>query len=181
MESNRGLIKKNPLGNNKKVFTCDLNETTIRDCIFSEVQDEKLKLFIKNPQSVINEDKLNCLNVGLLSCLKSHQLAQDDYSSEAEVILSQNEDQSWNIEQIDIIVNLNINDKELFKYINNCLKFFIISCKLPDTVNFYAINKYEVDSFQSYKKELENIEKEFDTISTVKKEKIKLYNIFNDL
>ena len=80
--------------NEKKVFICDLKKNTIRDCIFSELKDEKLKLFIKNPQNAVNEEILNCLNTGIVSCLQNQQLNQDDFSSEAEVIVSQNEDHS---------------------------------------------------------------------------------------
>ncbi len=165
----------------KKIFQCDLKEHTIRACILSELKDNKVKLFIKQPQNLINEKILNCLNTGIISCIQNLQLKRDDFSSVGEVTVSLNEDNSWNIEEIDIIVILNVKDEDLLRFINNCLTFFSKSCKLPDSVNFFASNKYEVDSLQNYKTEIERLVKQLHKINTNKKEKIKLHKIFKVL
>jgi hypothetical protein len=165
----------------KKIFQCDLKKQTIRECILSELKDEKVKLFIRQPQNLINEDNLNCLNTGIISCIQNLQLKRDDFSSVGEVTVSLNEDNSWNIEEIDVIVILNMKDKELLRFINNCLKFFSTSCKLPDSVNFFASNNYEVDNLQNYKTEIERLVKQLHKINTNKKEKIKLHKIFKVL
>ncbi len=162
----------------KKIFQCDLKEHTIRECIRSELKHDKVKLFIRQPQNLINEEILNCLNTGIVTCIQDLQLKRDDFSSVGEVTVSLNEDTSWNIEEIDILVILNVKDKELLRFINSCLKFFSKSCKLPESVNFFASNKYEVDSLQNYKTEIEQLVKQLHRINTNKKEKIKLHNIF---
>jgi len=162
----------------KKIFHCDFEDQTLRECILSELKDGKIKLFVEHTQNLINEEALNCLNVGIISCIKDLQLKRDDFSSVGEVTVSSNKDDSWSIEEIDIIVNLKVKDKELLRFINNCLKFFRKSCKLPDSVNFFASNKYEVDSLQNYKYEMEQLVKQLHKINMNKKEKIKLHNIF---
>lgn len=162
----------------KKIFHCDFEEQTLRECILSELKNEKIKLFVERTQNLINEEALNCLNVGIISCIKDLHLKRDDFSSVGEVTVSSNKDSSWSIEEIDIIVNLNVRDKELLRFINNCLKFFRKSCKLPDSVNFFASNKYEVDSLQNYKSEMEQLVRQLHKINTNKKEKTKLHNIF---
>jgi len=165
----------------KKTFQCDLQEHTIRECILSELKNEKVKLFIRQPHNLINEEILNCLNTGIISCIQDLQLKRDDFSSVGEVTVSLNEDNSWSIEEIDVIVILNVKDKELLRFINSCLKFFSKSCKLPDSVNFFASNKYEVDSLQNYRTEIEHLVKQLHRINMNKKEKIKLHNIFKVL
>ncbi|MHA2183082.1 MAG: hypothetical protein ACXAAH_16815 [Promethearchaeota archaeon] len=167
----------------KKTFQCDLKENTIRECILSELKDGNVKLFIKHPQNNINEEILNCLNTGIISCLQNLQLKRNDFSSVGEVTVSLNEEDLWIIKEIDIIVILNVKDKELIRFINSCLKFFRKSCRLPESVNFFASNKYEVDTLQNYKTEMEHLVNQLHEINTKtkKKNKIKLYDIFKVL
>ena len=165
----------------RKTFQCDLKENTIRECIVSELNYSKINLFIKNPQNIINEEILNCLNTGIITCLQNLQLKRNDFTSVGEVTVSLNEDNLWNIEEIDILVILKVKDKELIRFINSCLKFFRKSCRLPRSVNFFASNKYEVDNLQNYKSEIEHLVKQLHKINANEKEKIKLYNIFKVL
>ncbi|MHA2283449.1 MAG: hypothetical protein ACXAC5_21625 [Promethearchaeota archaeon] len=165
----------------RKTFQCDLKENTIRECILSELKDGKVKLFIKHPQNFINEEILNCLNTGIISCLQNLQLKRNDFSSVGKVAVSLNEDNLWHIEEIDILVILNVKDKELMRFINSCLKFFRKSCKLPESVNFFASNKFEVDNLQNYKIEMEYLVNQLHEINTMKKKQLKLHKIFKVL
>ncbi|MHA2037247.1 MAG: hypothetical protein ACW972_08185 [Promethearchaeota archaeon] len=165
----------------RKSFQCDLNNNTLRECILSEFNDGNVRLFIRNPQNLINDEILNCLNTGIVSCLQNLHLKRNDFSSVGQVTVSLSKDNLWDIEGIDVLVNLNVKDKELMKFINSCLKFFRESCKLPESVNFFASNKYEVDNLQNYKTEIETLVNKLHEINTKKKDKIKLHNIFKVL
>ena len=167
-----GLSLKTGLVINKKamkqVFKCNLKERTLRKCIFSRLKDNKIELFIKNPQNIINEEILNCLNTGLNSCLHNH-LKNKEFTTEAKVTVSLNDENSWKIDEIDVSVILLVKDIELVKYINNCLKFFRESCDLPKNINFFAVNRFEVDDLQSYKKGINHLVQQLHNINSKKK------------
>ncbi|KKN22639.1 hypothetical protein LCGC14_0913010 [marine sediment metagenome] len=164
----------------KRIFKCNLKEKTLKKCIFSRLKNNKIELFIKNPQNIINEEILNCLNTGLNSCLHNH-LKNKEFTTEAKVSVSLNDENSWKIDEIDVSVILFVKDIELVKYINNCLKFFRESCDLPKNINFFAINRFEVDDLQSYKKGISHLVQQLHNISSKKKIQNRLYSLLRSV
>jgi len=166
------IIKKTK----KRIFKCNLKEKTLKKCIFSRLKNNKIELFIKNPQNIINEEILNCLNTGLNSCLHNH-LKNKEFTTEVKVSVSLNDENSWKIDEIDVFIILLVKDIELVKSINNCLKFFRESCELPKNINFFAINRFEVDDLQSYKKGINHLVQQLHNINSKKKLQNRLFSL----
>ncbi|MFX1315444.1 MAG: hypothetical protein ACFE9T_06235 [Promethearchaeota archaeon] len=162
----------------KKIFNCDLEDSTLRECIYAELKDSKIKFYTDKPQNIIDKEVLNCLDSGLVACIRDEAVDRVYLSPIAEITAHLNEENTWLIESVNISVNLKTTDKELLKKINNCLIVFKFSCKVPETINFYVIDKIEFDTLQNYKMKIEELTKELNKIKGQKIKKEDLYNLF---
>lgn len=137
-----------------------------------------LKFYVDKPSDIIDPDILNCLDAGLVACLRPKLLEKKYLNPISEIIAKLDENNMWIIEEVNISVNLKTTDKALLKEINNCLNVFKKSCRLPDIVEFFVIDKHEFDTLQKYKIELKNLEEELRNLRVEKGKKEDLYNIF---
>ena len=162
----------------KTIFKCDLEDETLRQCIQAKLKEDKIRFYTDKPYEILDIEVLNCLDSGLVACFRPKVLERKYLSPIAEIIAKLDDTNTWIIEEINISVNLKTEDKDLLKEINNCLKVFKISCKLPDLINFYVIDKYEFDTLQNYKMELKDLEEELTKIKGNKTKREELYNLF---
>ena len=160
------------------IFKCDLEDKTLRECIQAKFEGDMIHFFTDKPHEIIDINLLNCLDSGLVACLRPKVLEKEYLNPIAEIIAKLDETNTWNIEAVNISVNLKTIDRALLKEINNCLNVFKKSCKLPESINFFVIDKHKFDSLQTYKTELKNIEEELAKLRGDNIKREDLYNIF---
>jgi len=104
------------------VFKCDLGNMKVKDCYIDEEHPQEVDMLGPNPSRLLGLAILGCLSASFIFCLKKRKFKVDDFSAEAEVIISRNEKGFLRVKNIDINIKPNITDPDALKRAKQCLK-----------------------------------------------------------
>lgn len=104
------------------VFKCDLGNMKVKDCYIDEEHPQEVDMLGPNPSRLLGLAILGCLSASFIFCLKKRKFKVDDFSAEAEVIISRNEKGFLRVKSIDVNIKPNITDPDALKRAKQCLK-----------------------------------------------------------
>ena len=104
------------------VFKCDLGNMKVKDCYIDEEHSQEVDMLGPNPSRLLGLAILGCLSASFIFCLKKRKFKVDDFSAEAEVIISRNEKGFLRVKNIDVNIKPNITDPDALKRAKQCLK-----------------------------------------------------------
>lgn len=104
------------------VFKCDLGNMKVKDCYIDEEHPQEVDMLGPNPSRLLGLAILGCLSASFIFCLKKRKFKVDDFSAEAEVIISRNEKEFLRVKNIDVNIKPNITDPDALKRAKQCLK-----------------------------------------------------------
>lgn len=104
------------------VFKCDLGNMKVKDCYIDEEHPQEVDMLGPNPSRLLGLAILGCLSASFIFCLKKRKFKVDDFSAEAEVIISRNEKGFLRVKNIDVNIKPNITDPDALKRAKQCLK-----------------------------------------------------------
>lgn len=125
------------------IFKCELGNMKVDDCYIDEEHPQEVDMLGPNPSRLLGLAILGCLSASFIFCLKKRNFKVDDFTAEAEVIISRNEKGFLRIKKIDVNIKPNITDPDALKRAKQCLKsakdgvsFFEQYCTVTQSVRF---------------------------------------------
>ena len=113
------------------IFKCDLGNLKVKDCYIDEEHREEVDMLGPNPSRLLALGVLGCLSASFIFCLKKRNFKLDDFTAEAEVVITRNEKGFWRIKKIDVNILPKITDPDTLKRAKQCLK------PLKDGVSYF--------------------------------------------
>ncbi|MFX0028357.1 MAG: OsmC family protein [Candidatus Hermodarchaeota archaeon] len=104
------------------IFKCDLGTMKVKDCFIDEEHHQEVDMLGPNPSRLLGLGILGCLSASFIFCLKKRNFNVDDFSAEAEVIISRNEKGFLRVKKIDVNIQPQISDPVALKRAKQCLK-----------------------------------------------------------
>ena len=104
--------------NELKTFDCDLNDSNLFNCILKEVGEEGIDTISPSTQEIQDRIFINCINASLVNCLRLNREELDFPKVQLE--MTKNENGTWLIKKISIVVDKHIEDKLVYERINQC-------------------------------------------------------------
>lgn len=113
------------------IFKCDLGKIKVKDWFIDEEHHEEVDMLGPNPSRLLALGVLGCLSASFIFCIKKRNLKVDDFTAEAEVVVTRNEKGFWRIKRIDVNMLPKITDPDSLKRAKQCLK------SVKDGVSFF--------------------------------------------
>ncbi|MFW9879021.1 MAG: OsmC family protein [Candidatus Thorarchaeota archaeon] len=104
------------------IFKCDLGNIKVKDCYIDEEHPEEVDMLGPNPSRLLALGVLGCLSSSFIFCLKKKNFKVDDFTAEAEIIISRNEKGFLRVKKIDVKILPKITDPEALKRAKQCIK-----------------------------------------------------------
>ena len=103
------------------IFKCDLGNMKVKDCYIDEEHREEVDMLGPNPSRLLALGVLGCLSASFIFCLKKRNFKVDDFTAEAEVVITRNEKGFLRIKKIDVNIQPKITDPNTLKRAKQCL------------------------------------------------------------
>lgn len=104
------------------IFKCDLGNLKVKDCYIDEEHREEVDMLGPNPSRLLALGVLGCLSASFIFCIKKRNFKVDDFTAEAEVVITRNKKGFWRIKKIDVNILPKITDPDTLKRAKQCLK-----------------------------------------------------------
>ncbi|MFX1467054.1 MAG: hypothetical protein ACFFB8_00205 [Promethearchaeota archaeon] len=163
----------------ERIFSCDLNDTNLFNCILKEVGEEDLNSLSNSAPNVHDKTYINCINASLVICLRNNREELD--FPDVQLQIKKKEGGDWVIKQINIIVDKLFDDNLIYERINQCLKFLKKSCDIDDSIQLSVIHSEIKEDLKYYKVELRKINQLLEELRDDKLKKEKLFTIFTNV
>jgi len=104
------------------IFKCELGEMKVKDCYIDDTHKDEVDMLGPNPSRMLAMGVLSCLSASFIFCLKKRNFNLDDLKAEAEITIARNEKGFWRVKKIDVAINAKIEDPDVRKRAEQCLK-----------------------------------------------------------
>ncbi|MFX1379977.1 MAG: hypothetical protein ACFFA4_12880 [Promethearchaeota archaeon] len=165
--------------NQLKVFECDLNDSSLFNCILKEVGEPDIDTLLTSTPLLPDKSFINCLNASLVNCLRNNREELD--FPRIQLKTTKNESGELLIKHINIIVDKDFKDDLIRERINQCLKFVRKACTLNDSIQLSIIHSEVKEDLKYYKVELTKISQLLENIRDNKTKKENLFSLFRDI
>ncbi len=167
----------------EKIIKCDLDDTDLFNCILSYLDEPYLDKIARDPSILHSKTIMNCLNAGLITCLRNQKytIESETYRPEIELLAIKNEKEVWRISQVKVILEKKIANKFVIENIKKCVKFIKKGCKIREDVQFSIINQESVKNLSHFKVELLELKSWLRNIKSEKAKQEELFSFFKEL
>ena len=163
----------------EKIFSCDLNDTNLFNCILDEVGEQNITYLSSSVSTLYDKTYINCINASLVTCLRNNREELD--FPRIQLKTTKNESEELLIKHINIIVDKDFKDDLIRERINQCLKFVRKACTLNDSIQLSVIHSEVKEDLKYYKVELTKISQLLENIREDKTKKENLFSLFRDI
>lgn len=115
-------------------YRCDLGKIRMEDLFIDETHNKYSEKIGPNPTSLLALSVLSCLAASFTFCLKKRGFTLEDLTGKAEVVIRRNENGFWRVKAIDISITPKIDDPNVLKRADKCMKFFEQYCIISESL-----------------------------------------------
>jgi len=115
-------------------YRCDLGKIRMEDFFIDETHKNYSDKIGPNPTSLLALSVLSCLAASFTFCLKKKGFTLKDLNGKAEVVIRRNEKGFWRIKSIYINITPKIDDPNMLKRADKCMKFFEQYCIISESL-----------------------------------------------
>ncbi|UCC19418.1 MAG: OsmC family protein [Promethearchaeota archaeon] len=116
------------------IFKCDLGKIQMTDLFIDEQHKKSTDKIGPNPAKLLALSVLGCLAASFAFCLQKTNFSLSDLDGKAVIISKRNEKGFWRLQKLDIKLNPKIDNPEMRKRANQCIKFFEQYCIISESV-----------------------------------------------
>ena len=116
------------------IFKCDLGQIQMNDLFIDEQHKKSIDKIGPNPSKLLGLSVLGCLAASFAFCLQKKNYTLSDLDGKAEIISKRNEKGFWRLKKINIKLNPKIDNPEMRKRADQCMKFFEQYCIISESV-----------------------------------------------
>lgn len=118
------------------IFKCDLGHIKMNDLFIDEQHKKSIDKIGPNPSKLLASSVLGCLAASFAFCMQKKGFSLSDLDGKAVITSIRNEKGFWRIKKIDIKLNPNIDNTEMRKRADQCIKFFEQYCIISESLRY---------------------------------------------
>ncbi|MFX1313167.1 MAG: OsmC family protein [Promethearchaeota archaeon] len=115
-------------------YKCDLGKIKMEDLFIDETHKRYSNKIGPNPTSLLALSVLSCLAASFTFCLKKKGFTLEELNGKAEVVLRRNKKGFWRLKKIYITITPTIDDPNIRKRADICMKFFEQYCIISESL-----------------------------------------------
>jgi len=115
-------------------YRCDLGKMRMEDLFIDETHNKYSDKIGPTPSSLLALSVLSCLAASFTFCLKKKGFTLKELEGKAEVVIRRNEKGFWRVKAIDINIIPKIDDPNMLKRADKCMKFFKQYCIISESL-----------------------------------------------
>ncbi|MBN1799949.1 MAG: hypothetical protein JW891_00490 [Candidatus Lokiarchaeota archaeon] len=158
-EDKPSTIKLIPF-NKENQYKCVFSDNKLKECVEIDTRQG----LSQEASNIINKAVFNCIATMLNTCIGKLTQKLDFVPKEFNLTMSKTEEGRWKIDEINLDLIPQTSNKNLLSQLEQCLKFFKISCVNDHSVNFTISYFPKNPELKQYKKALLDIKDEFESI-----------------